>query len=116
MALQQLLVAAAHFIEEQRSTYREHLDAVRDMEDASEDSLWELYLEMQRSEPPPAYYTDVERVLWYINKVNPHPKMVLALPQRRELEQSSPAFVRFFREKQRVLDTTDCLAMNATAA
>ena len=76
MVFQQLLVAAAHFIEEQRSTYREHLDAVRDMEDASEDSLWELYLEMQRSEPPPAYYTDVERVLWYINKVNPHPKMV----------------------------------------
>ena len=116
MAFQQLLVAATHFIAEQEATYHEHLDALREMEDAPEDALWDVYLEMQTCEPPPKYSTDLERVLWYINKTNPHPSMALALPQRWELEQSSPAFVRFFREKQRVLDTTDCLAATMPAA
>ena len=82
MAFQQLLVAATHFIAEQEATYHEHLDALREMEDAPEDALWDVYLEMQTCEPPPTYSTDLERVLWYINKTNPHPSMVLALPQR----------------------------------
>ena len=62
MAFQQLLVAATHFIAEQEATYHEHLDALREMEDAPEDALWDVYLEMQTCEPPPTYSTDLERV------------------------------------------------------
>jgi hypothetical protein len=110
MAFQTLLSEATHFIEEQTAAYNEHLEEVRGMEGASE--LWESYLEMQTCEPPPSYYTDLELVLWYINKVNPHPRMVLAIPERRELEQVSRAFVRFFADKERVLNGSP---MNASA-
>ena len=107
MAFQRLLIEATQFIADQHAAYNDHLRTISEMASASEDALWEIYLEMQTCEPPPTYFTDMELVLWYVNKVNPHPSLVLAIPERRELEHRSPAFMRFFQEKQRLLDDHD---------
>ena len=103
MAFARLLVEANEFIANETNTYQQHLRTIQSTNDSSEDALWEDYLTAQECEPPPAWFSNTERVVWFINKINPHPRLVLDMPERQELERASPLFWTFFKEKERIL-------------